>query len=329
MSEEWNHKVFGAGQANFEALALELFAFQYANNPVYRQFADALGRVPGSVKNILQIPFLPISFFKTARVMTTDYESRLIFESSGTTGAVASSHLVRDENLYLGSFSRHFESCYGPPSEWCILGLLPGYLERRHSSLVYMVDRLIKESGHPLSGFYLHNHAQLATVLAGLEAKGQKTLLIGVSFALLDFAEKFPMKLDHTIVMETGGMKGRRKEMLREELHMALSTAFEIKHVHSEYGMTELLSQAYSQSRGIFHPSPWMRVIVRDDEDPLHLSFSGQGALNIIDLANVYSCCFIATDDIGRVHPGGSFEVLGRMDGSDLRGCSLLVSTPG
>ena len=325
MNGEWNHKVFGVSPAGFEALALEMFQFQYQNNPVYRQFTDALGKNAAPVNGLAQIPFLPIGLFRSATVTTTSFEPEITFESSGTTGSTTSRHLVRDTNLYKESFLRCFRSFYGNPEDWCIIGLLPGYLERKNSSLVYMVSRLIAESGHPQGGFYLHDHAQLAKVLSGLEATGQKTLLIGVSFALLDFAIQYPMQLKHTVVMETGGMKGRKKELLREELHGLLQKSFSIDQVHSEYGMTELLSQAYSTSAGIFQPAPWMRVLVRDDEDPLDVSASGNGALNIIDLANVYSCCFIATDDVGRVYPDGRFAVLGRMDGSDLRGCSLLV----
>jgi phenylacetate-coenzyme A ligase PaaK-like adenylate-forming protein len=326
MTGEWYHKIFEISTPDVEPLALELFRFQYEHSAIYRQFVDALAIDPGLVKKFTAIPFLPISLFKTAKVTTTLFEPQVIFESSGTTGLTASRHFVRDEGLYRQSFTRHFESQYGPVKDWCIIGLLPGYLERKHSSLVHMVNTLVTDSGHPQSGFYLHDHAQLASVLAGLEAQGQKTLLIGVSFALLDFAEHYPMPLRHTIIMETGGMKGRRKELLREELHDRLRKAFQLDQVHAEYGMTELLSQAYSQSQGIFRCPPWMRVLVRDDEDPLHISMSGAGALNIIDLANVFSCCFIATEDVGRVHPGGQFEVLGRMDGSDLRGCSLMVS---
>jgi hypothetical protein len=211
--------------------------------------------------------------------------------------------------------------------QWCVLGLLPSYLERQHSSLVYMVDELVKQSAHPLSGFYLDEHQKLAETLQQLEKQGQKTLLIGVSFALLDFAAAFPAKLQHTVVMETGGMKGRRRELTRQEVHGLLQQGLGVKQVHSEYGMTELLSQAYSKGGGRFVCPPWMRVLVRDEEDPLNIKETGRGLLTIIDLANIYSCAFIATEDVGTVYEDGSFEVWGRLDNSDIRGCSLLVET--
>jgi hypothetical protein len=255
----------------------------------------------------------------------------MIFESSGTGGNERSRHFVADLSVYRTSLLNTFRLFYGNPEDWCILGLLPSYLERGNSSLAFMVDDLITRSGHPHSGFYLDEWETLARRLAELEQSGTKTLLIGVSFALLDLAEKFPQTLRHTVVMETGGMKGRRQELVREELHQRLMKAFGLREVHSEYGMTELLSQAYSAGKGFFRSPPWMRVLIRDEEDPFKLSESGgltrpvAGAINVIDLANIHSCSFIATDDVGRLHPGGQFEVLGRMDGSDLRGCSLMV----
>jgi phenylacetate-coenzyme A ligase PaaK-like adenylate-forming protein len=325
MPGEWNHKVFSVTEADFNNLALEVFRFQYASNNVYHAFVNAVGCRPGGVDNIEKIPFLPVRFFKTHPVMTTNFEPEAIFESSGTTGMVNSRHLIKELSFYEESFLRGFELFYGPVSGWCILGLLPSYLERGGSSLVYMVDKLISTSQHPDSGFYLHNDEQLITVLADLERRKQKTLLIGVTFALLDLAEKINIPLQHTIIMETGGMKGRRREMIREEVHEQLKKAFSAKAIHSEYGMTELLSQAYSQGDGIFNCPPWMKILLRDDEHPFLLTQQGSGTINVIDLANIWSCSFIATDDAGRIKSDECFEVLGRVDGSDLRGCSLLT----
>lgn len=321
---QWNLKIFEPS-AGFEELSLEIFRFQYAHNPVYRAYTDVLQIAPDRVSHLQDIPFLPIRLFKTQEVKTTLFSPALIFESSGTTGMTNSRHYVKDPALYDESFLRGFRLFYGPPADWCIIGLLPSYLERQHSSLVYMVDKLVKLSGHPQSGFYLHDYARLAELLSALEKKGQKTILIGVSFALLDLAEQFPQPLQHTILMETGGMKGRREELVRPALHERLRAAFGVSSIHSEYGMTELLSQAYSKGDGVFECPPWMRVLVRDDEDPLQVTESGTGGINIIDLANIYSCSFIATDDAGRVEPTGRFEIAGRLDGSDLRGCSLLI----
>lgn len=251
---------------------------------------------------------------------------QIIFTSSGTTGAKTSQHVVTDISLYEKSFLKAFEHFYGPVSHYCILALLPAYLEREGSSLVYMVDSLITKSRHSNSGFYLNNLDDLKKQLMLLQKKGQKTLLIGVSFALLDLAETMRFPLKNTIVMETGGMKGRRREMIRSELHQILKNAFGVEQIHSEYGMTELLSQGYSKGHGIFNCPPWMKVLIRDTEDPLSIQKSGKnGGINIIDLANLNSCPFIATQDLGKVHPNGSFEVLGRFDHSDIRGCNLMV----
>lgn len=249
----------------------------------------------------------------------------MVFESSGTSGHASARHVVRELGLYRESFVKGFEFFYGDPQDYCILGLLPAYLERKGSSLVYMVEELIRLSGHAQSGFYLYDFEKLHTVLQELEKKQQQTLLIGVSFALLDFAEKYSMRLSHTQVMETGGMKGRRKELTRIELHEILEKKLGVSRVHSEYGMTELLSQAYSFGKGLYQPVPWMKILVRDEDDPLQIRPSGEGLLNVIDLANRDSCAFIATDDVVNLHEDGSFEVLGRMDTSDIRGCSLLV----
>ncbi len=325
MGSEWDDNILGIKKEGFERMALELFQFQYDNNGVYKAFVNALHVKPWTVSRQTQIPFLPISFFKTHEVITRDFEPQAIFKSSGTTQSVYSSHMVKDLALYEKSFRNSFEAFYGKTNEWCILGLLPSYLERADSSLVYMVDQLIKDSAHPFSGFYLNEHEKLVSVLKEQEARSQKTLLIGVSFALLDLAEAFPIELKHTTVMETGGMKGRREEITREELHSILKNAFKVQQVHSEYGMTELLSQAYSKGEGVFQTPPWMKILIRDEEDPLNVKTDGRGVINVIDLANIHSCCFIATDDAGKLNSDGSFEVLGRVDASDVRGCSLMV----
>ncbi|HEX2845319.1 MAG TPA: acyl transferase [Chitinophagaceae bacterium] len=331
MKSEWNDKIFRVNEQDREGLALEIFRFQYKYTTIYRQYVDALGIDPHLVNRISKIPFLPIRFFKSHAVQAGVFEPALIFESSGTTGSINSRHLIKDAGLYEESFTLGFERFYGPASNWCVIGLLPSYLERQNSSLVYMVNELIRQSAHPQSGFYLNEYEKLADVLSGLEEKAKPTLLIGVTFGLLDFAEsrKLPA-LRHTTVMETGGMKGRRRELVRQEVHDLLSEAFKIQHIHSEYGMTELLSQAYSKGNGLFACPPWMQVLVRDEADPLSILQSGgdhpvTGAVNIIDLANVYSCSFIATDDAAKVYPDGSFEVLGRLDNSDIRGCSLMA----
>lgn len=327
MDCQWKHKIFDTGKGQFEVTALELFRFQYTNNTVYRNYVNALGFSLESVQSITQIPFLPIRFFKTHTVISSSSEPEMVFESSGTTGMINSKHFVKHIDIYEESFLKCFELFYGEPDKWSVIGLLPSYLERKSSSLVFMVDSMIRKSHHPNSGFYLTEFEKLSTLLKELEAACQKTLLIGVTFALLDFAERFPMPLQHTTIIETGGMKGRKKEMIREEVHEVLKKAFNQSIIHAEYGMTELLSQAYSYGNGLFECPPWMKVLIRDDEDPLLVQSSGYytGGINIIDLANIYSCSFIATDDVGRLYPDGKFEVLGRLDNSDLRGCSLMV----
>jgi len=327
---EQNDKVFSVDRGSFPSLAREIFRFQYENNPLYKVFSGAVGVRSPEINGIEKIPFLPIGFFKSHKVCNTGFTPQTIFESSGTTGMEKSRHLVKDVSLYEKSFLKGFELFYGSIKDYCILGLLPSYLERGNSSLVYMTDRLIKISGHPDSGFYLNEFDKLINTLQGLERSGQKTILIGVTFALLDLAEKIdnsgmPFQLKHTIVMETGGMKGRKEELIREEVHRTLKKSFTVTSIHSEYGMTELLSQAYSKGNGIFYCPPWMKVMVRDEEDPSNVTHIGSGLINVIDLANIYSCSFIATDDVGKVYEDGSFEVLGRKDNSDLRGCSLLV----
>ena len=329
MESELIHKVFSVTPASFDDLCLEIFRYQYHNNPLYRQFTDALSVDTRSVTSVLKIPFLPISFFKTHAVKTGDFREALMFESSGTTAVTTSRHYVRLPEVYETSFLSCFRLFYGEPSDFCIIGLLPSYLERSHSSLVHMVDSLIRLSGHADSGFYLYNQQPLKEVLEKLETKGQQTILIGVTFALLDFADNHPMQLQHTIVMETGGMKGRKQEITRQEVHDRLKSAFGVTAVHAEYGMTELLSQAYAKAEGIFSCPPWMKVLLREEDDPLHLTDQPQqvvtGAINVIDLANMHSCAFIATDDLGRLYPDNRFEVLGRLDVSDTRGCSLMV----
>ncbi|MES1219632.1 MAG: acyl transferase, partial [Bacteroidota bacterium] len=315
MNGQWNHKIFSVNKAGFDTLALEIFRFQYENNPVYNAYTRALGINVLTVNSLAQIPFLPISFFKTHKVATSAFEPQAVFESSGTTGVATSRHYIKDLLIYEESFLRGFELFYGPVNEWCIIGLLPSYLERENSSLVYMVNKLIGLSGNEGSGFYLDQFNALKNLLLRQEEEGKKTLLIGVTFALLDFAESFSFPLKHTVIMETGGMKGRRKEMIREDVHSKLKQSFQIASIHSEYGMTELLSQAYSKGNGFFQCPPWMKIMVRDEDDPFNLhdgsllknqsNFSG--ALNVIDLANVYSCSFIATDDVGKLYKNGSF----------------------
>ncbi|MFI5154057.1 MAG: acyl transferase [Chitinophagales bacterium] len=325
MREDFQDKIFQIRENEFPEFALELFQFQFENNPIYREYAKNLGKVPDKIKEISAIPFLPVDFFKTHSIQTTSFEPSLIFETSGTVRQSPGRHLVKDVTLYRNSFVKGFEKFYGPVTDWTIIGLLPSYLERKGSSLVFMVEELIKESAHEKSGFYLNEFEHLFNTLQDLEKNKERTLLIGVSFALLDFADQFPMPLDHTIMMETGGMKGRRKEITRAALHDHLREKFSLVRIHSEYGMTELLSQAYARADGLFESVPWMRVLVRHEDDPLLISEHGAGLVNIIDLANIHSCAFIATDDIGKIYPDKKFEILGRMDGSVLRGCSLMV----
>ena len=309
----------------FDEYCTEVFNFQYQNNAVYREWVDLIH--PGlPVQKIPHlIPALPISFFKERSVVAGIFEPEKVFESSGTTGIVTSRHLVKSLDVYERSFMESFQHFYGDIRDWCVLALLPAYLERANSSLVYMADRMIRESNHPNSGFYLYNYAELAQTIQQLEAAGQKTLLLGVTFALLDFSAAFPQQLQHTVVMETGGMKGRGKELTRADLHDILTKRLGVERIHAEYGMTELLSQAFSTGAGRYICPPWMKVYVRSEDDPLSVATTGSGILQIVDLANIYSCSFIATQDVGTVYEDGSFEVLGRMDNSDLRGCSLLV----
>jgi phenylacetate-coenzyme A ligase PaaK-like adenylate-forming protein len=312
--------------AQFEELALRVFKFQFENNTVYRSFCDLLYKHPADIKSITDIPFLPIQFFKSHGILSSSNSVEKTFTSSGTTGSLTSQHLVTDLTLYAQSYLKGFKHFYGNIEDYVVLALLPSYLERDGSSLIYMVDDLISKSKQPESGFYLNNLEDLAQNLHQLEARGQKTLLIGVSFALLDLVEQFQFHLKNTIVMETGGMKGRRKEIIRQELHNSLQSGFGVTKIHSEYGMTELLSQAYSKGNGVFECPPWMKILTRDTEDALTLQQPNKtGGINIIDLANLNSCSFIASQDLGKIDKNGQFEIIGRFDNSDIRGCNLMA----
>jgi len=317
------NKIFNCtNDTTFEKLALEIFDFQMENNLTYAAYAALIlrGKNP---ENINEIPFLPLEFFKTEQIICKGQVIEEIFLSSGTTGE-QSKHLVSNIELYKSSYQTTFQLFYGDITD-CILALLPSYKEREGSSLIYMVDDLIKKSKHPQSNYYLNNYEELATTLKGLENKKQKTILFGVTYALLDLAEEFPQKLERTIIMETGGMKGQRKELLKEEIHSILKHSFATENIHSEYGMTELLSQGYSKGNNIFKTPPWMKILTRDVNDPLSIINNKTGGINVIDLANIYSCPFIATQDLGRAFDDGSFSVLGRFNNADVRGCNLLV----
>ena len=311
---------------DFYEKALQVFQIQFDKNKVYRSFCDLLNVHPSDVNSIEEIPFLPIQFFKSHELLSNQDQIEYVFESSGTTGQSLSKHFITDLNLYEKSFITNFINSYGPIEQYTILALLPNYLERQNSSLVFMVDRLIKMTQNPNSGFFLDQLEELVRTLIDLDSKGQKVLLIGVSFALLDLISLHQFKLSHVTIMETGGMKGKRKELIRNELHQLLMRGFGVKQIHSEYGMTELLSQAYSKENGLFYGPNWMRVLIRDTEDALSILPHGKtGGINIIDLANINSCAFIATQDLGRQHADGAFEILGRFDHSDIRGCNLMV----
>lgn len=320
-------KIFNISTDNeFKDLALEIFKYQFENNAVYRSFCDLLFKHPADIKKIEGIPFMPIEFFKSHEVLSSRSPIQKTFTSSGTTGSITTKHHVTNLNIYENSFRKGFSHFYGNIEDYVVLALLPSYLERDGSSLIYMANEFIHKSKHPESGFYLNNISELASTIKILEARNQNVLLIGVSFALLDLVESFNFNLKHTIIMETGGMKGRRKEMIRSELHAILKQGFGIKNIHSEYGMTELLSQAYSKGQGIFECPPWMRVLTRDTEDALCIQKNGKsGGINIIDLANINSCSFIASQDLGKVYNDNSFEIIGRFDNSDIRGCNLMV----
>lgn len=313
-------------QEEFTAIALEVFKHQFKNNRIYRSFCDLLYIHPSDITKIEEIPFLPIQFFKTREVLSSKQKIAEIFTSSGTTGSITSKHLVTDINFYKDSYLKGFAHFYGNIEDYVVLALLPNYLERKGSSLVFMVDDLIAKTKNTESGFYLNNLDELAKKLINLDKNGQKVLLIGVSFALLDLVEKYQFNLKNTIIMETGGMKGRRKELIRNELHELLKSGFKVDEIHSEYGMTELLSQAYSKGNGIFETPNWMQILSRDTEDALTiLDKEKTGGINVIDLANYNSCSFIATQDLGKVHNNNTFEIIGRFDNSDIRGCNLMV----
>lgn len=312
---------------DFEDLALKIFQHQAKNNSVYKKYISLLNIEPSEVTKISEIPFLPIQFFKSHQILSSEESIQQTFLSSGTTGMQQSKHHVTDLSLYEQSYLKGFANFYGAIEDYVVLALLPSYLERDGSSLIYMVEDLIKKSKNPDSGFYLHNLEELKATLLKLEAAGKKILLVGVSFALLDLVDMHQFSLKNTIVMETGGMKGKRKEMIREELHAVLKNGFGVAEIHSEYGMTELLSQAYSKGHGVFETPAWMKILIRDTEDPLSLLPNEKtGGINVIDLANFNSCSFIATQDLGKIHDNGTFEILGRFDNSDIRGCNLLIS---
>tara|TARA_B100000579_G_scaffold166688_1_gene135523 strand:- start:22623 stop:23597 length:975 start_codon:yes stop_codon:yes gene_type:complete len=320
------HQIFNiSDDLDFKKHCLKIFNFQYNNNVVYREFCNLIYKNPEKIKEVNEIPFLPISFFKTKKILSTNnYEK--VFYSSGTSKKIRSKHYISRIELYEKSFLTNFIHNYGKPEEYNIIGLLPNYLENSNSSLIYMVEKLIKFSKSNNSGFYMRDFDKLSEKLIKLEKKKEKTILIGVSYALLDLISYKKFKLKNTIVMETGGMKGQRKEMVKSELHEKLKIGFGVSKIHSEYGMTELLSQAYSKGEGIFESPPWMKVIIRDINDAQNLNFNKtSGAINIIDLANINSCSFIATDDMGRYIDNSKFEVVGRIDNSDIRGCNLLI----
>jgi len=321
-------KVFSINNSRqFIDVVLEVFNHQAKNCSVYREFIAALKIDPHTIQTIQQIPFLPISFFKSHQVLSSSNPVEVIFTSSGTTGITTSSHYVTDINWYTASFREAFKHFYGDIKSYTVLALLPSYLEREGSSLIFMAEDMIKQSCNPGSGFFLYNHDELFNKLEEQQKARKPTLLIGVTFALLDFIDKYALNFPELIVMETGGMKGRRKEMIREELHEKLCKGFGVDNIHSEYGMTELLSQAYSKGRGIFNCPPWMKIITRDTNDPMTINNDDKtGGINVIDMANINSCSFIATQDLGKVYADGSFEILGRFDNSDIRGCNLLIA---
>lgn len=311
---------------DFEDLALQVFQIQAEHNPIYAQWLKLLGKSPSAVRQLEDIPFLPIDFFKSKRLSIFKEEPNYFFQSSGTGGYGQSKHAVYSEVLYDSITDQGFEAFYGPIKDFTVLALLPAYLERKGSSLVRMADRFIKASADEDSGFFLNDYAALAELLARKKQEGRKVLLLGVSFALWDLAEAFPQDLSGTIIMETGGMKGRRKEILRQDLHAILTKAFKVEAIHSEYGMTELFSQAYSKGEGLFRATDTLRVFVREMEDPFSWARVGKsGGLNLIDLANLDSCAFIETQDLGRKFEDGSFEILGRFDRAEVRGCNLMI----
>jgi phenylacetate-coenzyme A ligase PaaK-like adenylate-forming protein len=309
---------------NFNQKAIEIFNFQYNNNSVYSQYCKLINVKAKSIKKIKDIPFLPIQFFKNYKVSSYNKHTHS-FKSSGT-GGKRSVHHIKDINIYIESFTQCFEENFGSINNTVFLGLLPSYIEQGNSSLIYMVDYLIQKSNRKESGFYLNDYKKLYDLILKLEKSEKKIILIGVSYALLDFIDNFSLKTKNLVIIETGGMKGRRKEITREELHDKLKRGFNSNNIKSEYGMTELLSQAYSNTNGIFKSPPWLKILVREINDPLYVKSHGKGALNFIDLANVNSCSFIASDDIGEVYRDSSFKVLGRLSNSEIRGCNLMFN---
>ncbi len=311
---------------SFLQLALDIFQYQYENNSFYRTFVEGCKVNPKLIKQLSDIPFLPVELFKSNEIKTGDFQEQAVFLSSGTTGSVSSKHFVKELDLYEESFIRTFRFFYGEPEEFVFLALLPSYLERSGSSLIYMMEKMISESKDLRSGFFLNEFDKLKSLLMKLRAENKNVVLIGVTYALLDFADQYSLSFPELNVMETGGMKGKRKEMIRAEVHEKLKPAFGVKSIHSEYGMTEMLSQAYSKGDGIFHTPPWMRILIREMNDPLQSAEMGKsGAVKAIDLANLDSCAFIATQDLGIAHSPTSFEIIGRFDFSDIRGCNLMV----
>ncbi|MEP2772555.1 MAG: acyl transferase [Fulvivirga sp.] len=323
--KSFKQKLFRLQPNNFEDTALQVFRYQANHNVVYKEYLDNLNIKVNNVNSCLEIPFMPISFFKHRQIKTEQWDEEIVFKSSGTTGQVRSEHYIKDLSFYTDNTQQIFQYVYGDPSQYNFLALLPSYLERQDSSLIYMVDELIK-NGKASSGYYLNNLDDMVSKINLLQKRGEKIFIIGVTFALLDLAENYNLNLEESIVMETGGMKGRRKEVIRSELHQILCKAFNVSKIHSEYGMTELLSQAYAIKEGIFYPPNWMRAYSRNINDPFEIKFQQIGGLNIIDLANIDSCSFIETQDMGRVYEDGGFEVIGRIDNSEIRGCNLLVT---
>lgn len=325
----FEHPFHPFSEVQFSKYAIQLFRFQYENNQVYRTFCDGIHTQADAIRRIEQIPFLPVSFFKTHDVKTTLFDAETIFQSSGTTGMEYSKHHIKSLSLYEKAFLSSFRHFYGDPSDYVFLALLPNYLENKNSSLIYMMNHLIQNSHFKESGFYLYNHQELHEMLNKMKKKGGKTILFGVTYALLDFLESYSLNYPDLIVFETGGMKGRRKEMVKEEVHALIKEGFCVPSIHSEYGMCELLSQAYSKGENLFSTPPWMKMILRDEKDPIPSNLNSiepkSGAINIIDLANVYSCAFIATEDLGRRAKNGMIEITGRMDSARLRGCNLMV----
>lgn len=320
-------RVFGIRtEEEFEQLALELFRFQAEHNAVYKEYISYLKKDVAKISSLAEIPFLPISFFKTHPIKTGSFEPAVTFSSSGTGDGSTSKHGIEDVLVYENSFNTAFQQFYGDAKDWCILALLPSYLEREGSSLIYMAESLIQQSNDEDSNFYLNQWEALFEILQKKKNEGKKTLLLGVSFGLLDFVERYQIDFKELVVMETGGMKGRRKEMIRSDLHEILKAGFGVENIHSEYGMTELLSQGYSKGEGRFESPPWMKIYTRQTDDPFsHTRLGKTGGINVIDLANIDSCAFIETQDLGRIYDDGTFEVMGRFDNSDIRGCNLMV----